>query len=284
MISRRTFLQRSALASMSLPFVLSCEGEQGDTARKISQIGLITGWMKPAFEADWEGTIEKVAAAGYKELEFGKGYGPSLEVFHQKVLDLGMKPIAGGAAIADLSEKLSEHIDQRLKLEQQYLVCYWPWRHGGDHITIDEVKGICEEFNQIGETCKQNGIRFAFHNHDKEFLEVEGQVPYDIFMDETEPDLVCMEIDLYWIRKGGGDVFEYFRRYPGRFELCHVKDMDDTVERSFATPGEGIIDFGKIFAQAEQAGLKHYFVEQDKAPDPIGSMQSAAKYLKALRF
>lgn len=286
-IPRRTFLKNTSLATaalgLGLPALTACSAGE-PSQQKLPHFGLITGWMGEVWEKDWEGTLEKIAAAGYTELEFGKGHGPSPEVFLQKVRSLGLKPVAGGASMAQFTSSLSELIDQRLAMGQQYLVCYWPWMDSGKDRSIDLVKSISESFNRFGETCKQNGLTFAFHNHDKEFLPIDGQIPYDILLTETDPELVTMEIDLYWIRKGGGEVLDYFRRYPGRFELCHVKDMDATAEKGFAAPGEGIIDFGAIFQHREAAGLKHFFVEQDKAPEPIRSMEVAAAYLKALTF
>ncbi len=113
----------------------------------------------------------------------------------------------------------------------------------------------------MGESCREAGLRFGYHNHDFEFETIDGQIPFDVLLDETDPGLVDFELDLFWITKGGEDPLRYFERYPGRFTLCHVKDMAAGGE--MVDVGAGGIDFAAIFARAEQAGLKHFFVEHD---------------------
>ncbi|MFV1979998.1 MAG: sugar phosphate isomerase/epimerase family protein, partial [Rhodothermia bacterium] len=124
------------------------------------------------------------------------------------------------------------------------------------------------------------GIRFAYHNHDFEFADLEGQVPYDLLLERTEPDFVAMEIDLYWIRAVGHEPLPYFEQYPGRFKLCHVKDMD--LAGAMTEVGSGIIDFASDFGQASLAGLEHFFVEHDDPTDPLASIATSFEGLKAL--
>ncbi len=110
----------------------------------------------------------------------------------------------------------------------------------------------------------------------------DGVIPYDFILEETDPELVKMELDLYWIAYADRDPLEYFRRYPGRFPLCHVKDMGE--DRSITDVGKGQIDFIRIFTESETAGLKHYIVEHDNPEDPFASIQTSIAHLKSLNF
>ena len=114
------------------------------------------------------------------------------------------------------------------------------------------------------------------------FFETEGVIPFDLLLAECDPALVQIELDLYWIKKGGYDALAYFENHPGRFPLCHVKDMGD--DEGITRVGSGTIDFGPIFAQSEQAGLVHYFVEHDHPDDPMQSLTDGYAHLKELRF
>ena len=140
-------------------------------------------------------------------------------------------------------------------------------------------------FNKAGEASRARQIQFAYHNHEFEFVPIEGTIGYDVLLAETDPALVQLEMDLYWITRGGKDPLDYFGKYPGRFPLLHVKDMTSPPTRGFADLGTGIIDFKRIFRRAKQAGVKHYFYEQDETPGPpLESARAGFDYLKNLRF
>ena len=138
---------------------------------------------------------------------------------------------------------------------------------------------------RAGEDCKKAGIQFGYHNHDFEFAAMEGQMPFDYLLKQTDPKLVKIELDLYWITKARQQPEKYFAMYPGRFELFHVKDMDNTPKEFFAEVGRGLIDFKSIFQQSKKAGVKHYFVEQDETPgSPFDSIKISYDYLSKLKF
>ena len=161
----------------------------------------------------------------------------------------------------------------------------------------DGWKRAAETFNRSGEACQKAGIQFAYHNHWFEFTPVNGKLPYDILLEECDPKLVKMEMDLCWIMVGGQDPLKYFKRYPGRFPLVHVKDLtkipktDASGGQNFGDSldemtevGSGMIDWKKIFAQSEKAGIKHYFVEHDHPKDPFASIKTSYEYLAKVRF
>ena len=131
---------------------------------------------------------------------------------------------------------------------------------------------------------KDAGLQFAYHNHDFEFPKLDGQVPYDVLLQNTDPKLVQLEIDLYWITKAGQDPLTYFARWPGRVPLVHVKDSAGAPEHKMADVGQGKIDWKRIFAKRDQAGIKHFFVEHDQPPQPFEDIAASYKYLHELEF
>jgi sugar phosphate isomerase/epimerase len=172
-----------------------------------------------------------------------------------------------------------------------------PWIEEEIRKQPDAWKHAAETFNRAGEASKKAGIQFAYHNHWFEFLPVNGKLPYDILLTECDPNLVKMELDLCWITVGGQDPLKYFDRYPGRFPLVHVKDVKrippvtaggaqdfGSSMKDMTEVGSGIIDWKKIFAQSDKAGIKHYFVEHDNPKKPLESIKTSYDYLARLRF
>ncbi len=155
-------------------------------------------------------------------------------------------------------------VDDAAAVGVKYMVCAYlsAEERGG----LDHYKQLADQFNTAGEKCKKSGMQFCYHNHDFEFEEKDGQLPYNILLNNTNKDLVKMELDLYWATKAKHDPIELFNAHPGRFPLWHVKDMDNTPKQAFTEVGNGVIDFKKIFEQANKAGLKYFFVEQDITP------------------
>lgn len=151
--------------------------------------------------------------------------------------------------------------------------------------TTNDYRKLPELLNKSAETTNQSGIQLAYHNHDFEFQKFDGkQLIYDFLLDNTSPDLVKMELDLYWIAKAGFDPLDYFEKHPGRFPLWHVKDMQKYTN-NFAEVGNGIIDFKRIFEAREKAGLKFWFVEQDDSDkDIFESLVMSKKYIEGNSF
>ena len=153
----------------------------------------------------------------------------------------------------------------------------------GERRTIDDCKRIAALFNRAGETAQTRKIQFAYHNHDFEFVPIDGKIGYDVLLAETDPTLVRFQMDIYWITKAGRDPLDYFAKWPGRFPMLHIKDMSP--DQGFADVGKGTIDFKRIFRRAGPAGVKHYFYEQDVTPgSPFDSAKVSYEYLKRLRF
>ncbi len=160
-----------------------------------------------------------------------------------------------------------------------YIVC--PWLGQDQRGSLDAYREHAARFNEWGQKCRDAGLRFAYHNHDFEFETFGGtESGYDVLLANTDPDLVEMELDLFWMHRAGFDPVAYFDTHPGRFPLFHVKDA--LADGEMTSVGNGVIDFTRIFASAERAGLKHAFVEHDDPPDAMATITASYAYLGTL--
>ncbi len=287
-MERRDFLRFSgamALGGLSFVELAFSKTESAQTtsnsseSKKLRNIGLQLYTVRSLLYYDFEGPISKVAQLGYTEVEFA-GYFDRKPPQVKKLLDqLGLSAPSTHIGLQQLEENLDEVIDDSATMGHKFIICPWIPEN---RRTLNSYKALAEFFNHAGEACKKADMRFGYHNHSFEFETVDGQVPFDILLSETDPELVDIEIDLFWIRNAGKNPLDYFARYPGRFKLCHVKDMDSSGK--MATVGKGVIDFASIFAKSEQAGLNYFFVEHDHPEDPLGSISESLGYLKNLTF
>ncbi|HYW97304.1 MAG TPA: sugar phosphate isomerase/epimerase, partial [Bacteroidales bacterium] len=269
-MKRRHFIKRSAAGAAGLSLMPGIISACSETANPLRQLGIITNTIAAPLKDDWAKTLREVGDIGYKYLEHGGIFGDDKQHFESVMAEAGLESLAGGASIAQMQgDDLKKLIDRALSLKKKYVVCYWPWMHSGEHIVMDDLKYAVDHFHLIGERCNDVGLRFATHNHDKEFRKVDDTVIYDYFLEYTDPALVTMELDIYWITKGGGDPLYYFDKYPGRFELLHMKDMNDDDDETFACVGSGKIDFQAILDKSRIAGVKHLIVEHDHPEHPM---------------
>jgi sugar phosphate isomerase/epimerase len=264
---------------MASPFLtMAAEGKN-----KLKNFGFISGIAGEAMKADWKGTLKQAVEFGFTEIEGGSNHAGSPQEFLSFCKEIGIKPIAGALDFKTKSEDLNKVFDNLNELKMKYAVVYWPWMGGGPFM-LDDCKKSCERLNELGAKTKQNGLQLLWHNHDKEFHEMEDGLPFDYLMKNTDPKLVQCEMDIYWVKKGGADPLEFLKKYAGRIPVLHVKDMAPGPEQDFICPGRGIIDFVPIFAEAKKQKIEHYFVERDNEPDGIGCLKSSGEFLKNLRF
>jgi sugar phosphate isomerase/epimerase len=284
-MQRRTFIKTAgaAITAMFLPEILQCQQAKG----KLPSFGIITGntggdWVKN----NPKEALREIARLGYKDLEFGEDYGMSIPELKKFLEDVGLKALIGPTSMQamDNTEQLKKDIEKCQLLGKKYIVCYWPWTDDGKDKKLDDWKRVAENLNKGGAICKRSGLTLLYHNHDIEFKLTEGQIPFDTLMANLDKNLVSIELDLYWITKGEQSAVEYIQKYPGRYPVFHIKDMDHTSEKSFACPGEGRIDFPAIFKQNKIAGVEHFIVEHDHPTDPKECITSSARYLSGLRF
>lgn len=294
-MNRRTFIKSSAAAGLGSVYLLAgCAGdadyagatEQADTTaaamqgRMLDRIGVQLYTLRSLLAEDFEGTIEQVAAIGFNEVEFAGYYDRSPEDVKALLDRVGLVAPSAHIGMNLFEEDADAVIAAAQTIGHHYLII--PWLAPPQRESIDLYKQHATFFNEVGQKCKDAGLQLAYHNHEFEFTETDGQIPYDVLLEETDPNLVVMQLDLFWIAEAGQDPLAYFERYPGRFPLCHVKDR--TAEGEMVSVGEGAIDFATIFAQSEQAGLEHYVVEHDNPEDPMASITASYNYLKDLHF
>jgi sugar phosphate isomerase/epimerase len=289
MTTRRSFIKSTTLASAGL-FIAS------SFKYKSSYIGLQLYTVRDAMQQDPHGTLAKVAQIGYNSVEGAtytgseKFYAMEAKEFSETLRQhglimasshyrLGQEKTNGHETKGTLLHDWDKAVEDAAAVGIKYMVCaYLSAEERGD---IDHYKKLAEQFNKSGEICKRAGIQFCYHNHDFEFAEQNGQTPYNILLDNADKDLVKMEIDIYWVTKAKHDPIALMNQHPDRFPLWHVKDMDNTPAQAFTEVGSGVIDFKKIFQHADKAGLKYFFVEQDKCPgSPFDSITKSYNYIK----
>jgi sugar phosphate isomerase/epimerase len=291
MISRKEFLKTSLFAASGMLVLPSLLTACADTKKKIG-VQLYT--VRDAMQKDPAGSLAKVAGIGYKEVEGATYtgtemfYGMSANDFKSLLQKNGLAmpsshymlgaPVNGSSPKGTIMNDWEKAVEDAHTVGLEYMVC--AYLMPDERQTIDDYKKIAATFNQAGETCKKAGIQFCYHNHNFEFEEMDGTLPYNILLNETDKDLVKMEMDIYWVTKAGQKPIELFNENPGRFPLWHVKDMDNTPKQFFTEVGNGIIDFKDIFKHVKEAGMKHFFVEQDECPgDPFDSITKSYQYI-----
>ena len=283
-MNRRLFINRLTLAAaggLCLPDPRAPARAAG--GRRLSRIGMQLYTVRRELEKDFEGTLAKVAALGYREVEFAGYFGHKAAEVKSLLKRLRLDAPAAHVQLSELRGDLRPLIEAAHTIGHKYLLV--AWLPPEERSTLDNYRRLADLFNDAGARLRREGIQFAYHNHDFEFTPLEGGVPYDLLLERTDPRFVKLELDLYWTVKGGAVPVDYFKRHPGRFHLLHVKDMDATPRRFFADVGRGVIDFKSIFAQSRRAGVRHYFVENDEpAGSPFESLRVSIEYLKRLEF
>jgi sugar phosphate isomerase/epimerase len=277
-MDRREFMQTMAGAGLAI----ACTGVRRTphTAR-IDKIGIQLYTVRDQMKADFEGTLAHIAEIGYKEVEFA-GYFDHTPADVKAILARhGLAAPSTHIPVTDL-DTYKTAVDGAKAIGHDYIVM--PWIPAEKRKTLDDWKKMADLFNHAAQVAHDAGLQFAYHNHDFEFPKIDGQVPYDLLLSSTDPKLVQLEIDLYWITKAGQDPLSYFSRWPGRVPLVHVKDSAGAPEHKMADVGQGQIDWKRIFAKREQAGIKHFFVEHDQPPQPFDDIAVSYKYLSQLEF
>ncbi len=273
-ILRRDFL--FAVAGTVLLF--GCNKANGNisSSRSISKdrIGIQLYTVRDHMAVDLNNTLQGIAAIGYQEVEFAGYFDHSPEEIRTILSGEGLASPSTHIPLKFIQNSPNQIIDTALTIGHEYIVIPWIMPH---QRSLYKYKEYIELFNTFGEQCQRAGLKFAYHNHDFEFEVIEGIRPMDLLIEETDNNLVSFELDLYWIIKAGEDPLRYIKKYPNRFPLWHIKDMDN--DGSMRDVGEGIIDFEEIFKLKSLSGLEHYYVEHDNTPN---SLMTASKSFDAL--
>lgn len=244
-------------------------GRKAERALAGPRVGIQLYTVRDAMAQDMPAALARIAAIGYDEVEFHDYFGFAPHEVRRILGDLGVVAPSVHMNARRMREEPAPLIDAAAAVGHKYLVI--AWLQPDDRRTIDQYKEWAETFNRIGEQCASAGLRFAYHNHEFEFEAIDGVVPYDVLMRETDPALVSFELDFYWARAAGRDIPALLRQAPGRFPLCHIKDMD--ADGAMVDVGDGVIDFADILGREEAAGFRHYFVEHDRPLSPFAAAE-----------
>lgn len=280
MSTRRKFLKTSATVTLGSFFLSSCKSS---SEPKLKNVGVQLYSVRTEMLADPAATLKKLAGIGYTEIESarsdkGNYYGLQPKEIKKILTDLGMTLRSGHVHI---DEAWQQSIDAAAEAGQEYLICSTMPTRGQ---TVDNYTRVADAFSKAGEDCKKSNLIFGYHNHDYEFEKENGQVLYDVLLEKTDPDLVKMELDLGWVVVTGNDPLVYFEKYPGRFPLWHLKDMDK-VKKQSTEFGKGQLDIKGMLGNAKKSGMKYFFVEQEEySVNAIQSLQEDYDYLQKLNI
>jgi sugar phosphate isomerase/epimerase len=288
-MQRRTFIKTTGAISSGLllsQYFSAC-GSTSASDSISKNFGLQLYTLRDVLPKDPKGILKQVASFGYKQIEsyehssMGIFWGMKNTEFKKLMDDLGMKIVSSHCNInQDFERKAAEAAE----IGMEYLLCAYL----GPQKTIDDFKKFAESFNQRGEICRKNGIKFGYHNHDYGFVQLEGQYPQDVLMQNTDKNLADFEMDIYWVVTAGQDPVAWINKYPERFKLCHIKDRKKGAPLSdrdaSVVLGTGSIDFKKILKEAK--GMKYYIVEQEAYENttPLDAAKADAGYLKNFRL
>lgn len=249
----------------------------------LSAIGLVGYTVRATMPTDADGTLSALAACGFQNMEpsgsAGNFYGYSAAELAPHTREVGIDVPSLGVSLSDLQGDLSLVVAEAHAIGARYVRI-----SGSSSWTLADYSETAAILNEAGARLRSEGITVAYHNHGFEFETVEnGVTGYDVLVRETDPAVVTMELDVYWAASIGTAATDLFQRYPGRFELLHLKDM--AADGSFADVGEGTIDFAEIFAGASLAGVRYGFTEHDQpSPDGVTSACTSIGNLAELRY
>jgi len=294
-MNRREFLGSAAVAGAGL---MVHPGTRHAMPAALGNIGVQLYTVRTEMEKNVEATLARIAAIGFKEVEFAGYFERTPAAIRDLLKANGLTAPAAHIDYNSLSEaNLPKAIDAAATIGHTFLVN--PWIDETMRKQPDIWPRVAATFNRAGEQCRKAGIQFAYHNHNFEFSSTAGPLPFDVLLQRCDASLVKMELDLCWVEGSGLDPVTYFKKYPGRFPMVHVKDLTrvptraaaektalslDDLKKDMTDVGKGVIDWKRILASAGPAGVKHYFVEHDAPAAPFDSITTSYGYLRKLTF
>jgi sugar phosphate isomerase/epimerase len=285
-MNRREF----SLAGLSLATLATLGGcastapsSSAATSRKIDQIGIQLWTVREMFKTDPIGTFKMLAKVGYQQVEFA-----NLEPLPISPKEL--RKVADDVGISFPAAHFNPNfhfdtpqfvIDTAGELGCKYVINSWVVE---EDRSASGYRKQADMFNAVGEKMRKAGLTYGFHNHEFEFKKMDGEkTGYDILVQNTDPALVMMELDMYWVVDGGADILDLLNRYSGRFKTCHIKDR--TADGKMVNVGEGVIDWKTALGKATDQGMEYYFVEHDEPAKPTDAAVAISyNYLRGLRF
>lgn len=284
-VSRRSFLTTAALAAAA-----GALSPQALCAQSAPLIGVQLFSAREALAKDFPGTLKRIAAIGYREVEAAGFYNHTAVDVKHMMADAGLRCVSAHYSLADLMKATDATIEYAKTLGLQYVICSSPWAADPAHLekypggawegvlhamTLDDWKWNADQFNQLGCKMQEAGLKFGYHNHTMGFRKEGGSTGYRILLEDTDPRCVTLELDCGWAIAAGQNPAEMMRRYRGRFSMLHLKDLTPAAagiepsNRVSTEIGYGVVDFRQIFEAAKASGIKHYFVEQEDFDKPV---------------
>ncbi len=258
--------------------------------------GLALYTVRDAMGEDAKATLKTVAETGYTNIEAagykdGMYYGMSPEDFKIYLNELNLTPISTHQSSVTLENAATEMAHAKAAGFEYFVVPIPPmglFNYDNTTNTMSMTGGaenLANILDELGKKADEAGLKLLYHNHDFEFVKDEdGIVPIDYLLENCDPKYVNFQMDLFWVIKAKADPLVYFEKYPGRFKIWHVKDMD--TEGKFAPVGRGTIDFSRILEKKEQSGMQYYMVEQDKTftMEPLEAVKVSHKGIQEIGF
>jgi sugar phosphate isomerase/epimerase len=282
-MDRRAFLGALAAAGAGSVALSACATAGAAQGGRLDRVGVQLYTVRDRMQQNVPQTLQQVAAIGYREVETAGLYNLTPQQFRAELDRAGLVSPAGHNPITALRDNLETTLATAQTLGQRWVVV--PWLDQAERNPAG-YRRLAQDLNRAGTAARERGLRVGYHNHEFEFDVLEGgRSGYDILLAETDPALVDFELDLFWAVQAGHDPTTIFARHPGRFPLCHVKDMADIGgAQRMVEVGRGEIDFARIFGQAQQAGLRHFFVEHDNPDNSMESIRNSFQHLQQLSF
>ena len=252
----------------------------GSGTTRLQPLGVQLYTLRSEMEGRVEQTLERVASIGYQEVELVRSqyFGHSPTEIREMLARTGLRAPASHIAPSFETDAWERILDDANEVGHEYVVvASIPLNMRAN---LDDWRRTAEAMTGAGERARAAGLQYAYHNHDFEFIEMDGRVAFDVFCEESDPELVQIELDLYWIIHGGGDPVAFFNRWPGRIPLVHVKDRTGAGE--MADVGAGVIDWAGLFQHIDHAGMKHFLVEHDRPDGAFRSIEASYRYLSRL--
>ena len=291
-LSKHQRMKLLGLGWIALSTCMSAAELSGDFK---APLGLQLYSLRESFKTNVVGTLDKIKALGFTEIEGGGDYGLGLETFNALLRERGLKMASVGAGYESMKKDVGAAVARARAFGVKFVMCSWI-PHPESGFTETEARRAAADFNVWGAAFKDAGITFAYHPHGFEFRPLTngtGLTPFDILVQETKPELVSFEMDVFWVTLPGQDPTKLLAKYPNRWVMMHLKDLRRGAPTGIHTGhapasddvplGTGQVDWPAVLKQAAAMGVKHYFIE-DESNAPLESLPISVKYLREVKF
>lgn len=281
MLTNHKLIPALLAATFSILLSLNISAYADGHGQKLDKIGVQLYSLRTETEKDLETVLNKISGMGYQQVELHTLYNMKAAELKLLLDKYHLSAPSTHRGYQQIKEDLMGTVSDARILGLDYVII--PWMDTKQYKLKENWLAFSEDLNRIGKILKAHNVQLAYHNHDFEFKALaDGSIPYDILLENTDPELVALQLDLYWIVKAGKDPIAYIEKNSGRIISVHVKDMDK--DGKMTEVGSGEIDFANIFKVGKQHGLKYFIVEHDHPENPFSSVEKSVNYLKQLEF